>query len=83
MPYNGQVALCPVNSPNISSISFGLIGIYYEDYGAWKGINKKKDGRQLGTYEADAICQQMGYTGAYPGTAVIRSIENYDFNQCL
>ena len=82
-PYDGQIALCPVNSPNISSTSFGLVGIYYKDYGAWKGVNQRRGGKQLGAYEADAICRQMGFTGAYPGTAVIRNVENYDFQQCL
>jgi hypothetical protein len=84
-PYNGQVALCPIDndSANITSTSFGLVGIYYKDYGAWKGINQRRDGRQLGAYEADTICRDMGFTGAYSGTAVIRSVENYGFSKCL
>ena len=83
-PYNGKVALCPIDttSPNIYSTSFGLVGIYYQDYGAGKGINQR-DGKLLGTYEADAICRQMGFTGAYPGTAVTRSADNYNFSHCL
>ena len=85
MPYNGQVALCPTDntSVNIHSTSFGLVGIYYQDYGAWKGINQRGDGRVLGAYEADAICRQMGFTGAYPGTAITRNVENFNFSQCL
>ena len=81
-PYDGQVALCPVanTSADIYSTSFGLIGIYYTDYGAWKGINQRK---LLGAYEADTICRQMGFTGAYSGTAITRIVENYDFSKCL
>ena len=87
-PYDGQVALCPVDltngNKNISSTSFGLVGIYYEnnDYGSWKGINQK-DGKFLGAYEGDTICRQMGFTGAYPGTAVTRNVDNYNFSNCL
>ena len=87
-PYDGQVSLCPMDitsgDTNISSTSYGLVGIYYKnkDYGAWKGINQK-DGNLLGAYEADAICRQMGFTGAYPGTAVTRNVDNCNFLNCL
>lgn len=85
MPYDGQVAICPIdsNSANKFSTSFGLVGIYYQDHDAWKGINQRRDGKLLGAYEADAICRQMGFTGAYPGTAVARSVDNYAFSSCL
>ena len=83
-PYDGQVALCPIDttSSNRSSTSYGLVGIYYHDYGAWKGINER-DEKLLGAYEADAICRQMGFTGAYPGTAVTTIVDNYEFSNCL
>ena len=60
-----------------------MVGIYYKDYAAWKGINQRRDGKLLGAYEADTICRQMGFTGAYPGTAVARSVNNYSFSNCL
>ena len=85
-PYDGQVALCPTddtNSSDIFSTSFGLVGIYYQQYEAWKGIYQRRDGKPLGVYEADAICRQMGFTGAYPGTAVAISVNNHSFSNCL
>ena len=84
-PYDGQVLLCPVDSPSVSvnksSTSYGLVGVYYEDNGATKGINQKEE-QPLGSYEADAICQNMGFTGAYPGSAVTRNVDNSSFS-CL
>ena len=82
-PYDGKVALCPADdaTPN-SSTSFGLVSIYYSDYGAWRGLNQK-GGQPLGTYEADAICRQMGFTGAFPGSAVTRNATDYKFDKCL
>ena len=78
--YDGQVLLCPMDSKdsNKFSTSYGLVGIYYKDKGA-KGINQKGD-QPMGGYEADAICQSMGFTGAYPGSAVTRNVSNFTPN---
>ena len=83
-PYDGQVMLCPVDSNNVnkSSTSYGLVGMYYKDYEATKGINQKGE-QPMGGYEADAVCQSMGFTGAYPGSAVTRNVDNLLFSKCL
>ena len=84
-PYDGKVALCPADSSyrvNKSSTSFGLVSIYHKDYGAWRGLNQKS-GQLLGAYEADAICQQMGFTGAFSESVMSRNTTNYNFTKCL
>ena len=83
-PYDGQVLLCPMdsNSVNKSSTSYGLVGIYYKDYEATQGINQRGE-QPLGGYEADAICQSMGFTGAYSGSAVTRNVDNLPYSKCL
>ena len=87
-PYDGQVTLCPTNNTSWngtikSSTSFGLVGIYYtrNNDGDWKGINQK-DERRLTAITSDTICRQMGFTGAYPGTAVTQNAEQYNFSSC-
>ena len=82
--YDGQVSLCPVNtnSVNKSSTSYGLVGIYYKDNEAIKEINQKGE-LPLGGVEADTICLNMGFTGAYPGSAVTRNVDNFKYSNCL
>ena len=76
--------LCPVNSDSSTrvSTSYGLVGIYYEKYKATEGISQI-DEHPLGGLEADTICQNLGFTGAYPLSAVRKSVDNYDFSYCL
>ena len=82
--YDGQVSLCPVdyNGTDKLSTSFGLVRVHYVQNGATKGINQKGD-TPLGGIEADAVCRQMGFTGAYPRSAMTREVYNYTFNNCL
>jgi hypothetical protein len=90
-PYDGQVALChsdsahnnDINKNITTSISFGVIGIYYKDYDAWRGVNQRDGQPFLEGNEADAICRQMGFTEAYPGSAVMINASDYTFNHCL
>ena len=53
--------------------------------GGWRGINQNKSTSDafLGSIEADAICRQMGYTGAIPGSAVTVNASGYMFQTCL
>ena len=88
-PYDGQVTLCPAsdtiwNSTIKSSTSFGLVGLYYtyNNDGDWKGINQG-DEWLLTANASDTICRQMGFTGAYPGTAVTQNVDEYNFTFCL
>ena len=90
-PYDGQIGLCHSDSANNSNISnnaktstsFGVIGIYYKDYDAWRGVNQRDGQPPLGGNEADAICRQMGFTEAYPGSAMTINATDYTFDHCL
>ena len=90
-PYDGQVALCYSDSAHNSntnnnittSTSFGVIGIYYKDYSEWRGINQRGGQPVLKGNEADTICRQMGFTEAYPGSAMTITASNYTFDHCL
>ena len=85
-PYNGEVRLCPPDqeiSSNIkSSISYGVPALYFAEYGVWRGIIQTQSNAFLGNTEANAICRQMGYTGAIPGSATARNASNYTFDNC-
>ena len=91
VPYDGQVALCNSDSAYISdaannvttSVSFGVISIYYKDHDSWRGLNQRDGQPALVGNEADAICRQMGFTGAYPHSAVTINASNYTFRNCL
>ena len=90
-PYNGQVALChsdgahnnDANRNITTSTSFGVIGIHYKDYDAWRGLNQRDGQPSLEGNEADALCRQMGFTQAYPGSAVTMNASDYTFDHCL
>ena len=90
-PYDGQVALCPSDNALISdatenvttSTSFGVISIYYKDQDEWRGVNQRSGQPALKGNEADAICRQMGFTEAYPGSAVTINASDYTFKSCL
>ena len=86
-PYDGQVKLCPPdqetsNSDIEQSISYGIPALYFTDYNVWRGIVQKGSNEFLGNAEANAICRQMGYTGAIPGSAIARNATNYTFENC-
>ena len=90
-PYDGQVALCPSddaqNSDDGSNIttstSFGVVSIYYKTHDVWRGLNQRNGQPALEGNNADAICRQMGFTEAYPGSAVTINASDYTFNNCL
>ena len=90
-PYDGQVALCysdsaynnDANKNITSSTSFGVISIYYKDYETWRGVNQRDSQPSLEANEADAICRQMGFTEAYPGSAMTINASDYTFDRCL
>ena len=84
-PYNGKLALCPpdnaTSGPNERfSVSFGIVSLYLEGHDTWRGIDTKT---LLGITEANAICRQMGFTGAQRGSAVALSATDQTFNGCL
>lgn len=89
-PYDGEIRLCaPDNHTNYIesnikvSVSFGVVGMYFDEHSVWRGINQfNAQTDLLGSVEADTICKQMGYTGAIPGSAIARSASNYTFDTC-
>ena len=88
-PYNGEIRLCPpdnvVRTPsNVSSISFGVVAIYFDTHKTWRGLIQISDNALLGSNEANAICQQLGYSDAIVGSAVSKSsvITSYTFKRC-
>ena len=87
--YDGEVRLCPPramqgDSNNISSISFGVVALYFTEYDSWRGVIQlpTDSNALLGGNEADAICRQMGYTGAIVGSAISKSATSYNFDDC-
>ena len=85
-PYDGEVRLCPpdqeISGNTKSSVSYGVPALYFADYGVWRGILQAQSNAFLGNTEANAICRQMGFTGAIPGSATARNASNYTFDQC-
>ena len=84
-PYNGKLALCPTDNatsdPNIRlSVSFGMVSLYFASHGTWRGLDTSA---LLGTTEANAICRQMGYTGAVLGSATALSASDRTVDMCL
>ena len=85
-PYDGQVVLCPpqlVGIDNIRSTSFGVVGLRLKDL--IMGISQPAKSLPLAGSEADAICRQLGYTEAIPGSAATKAAyeaQQYMFNHC-
>ena len=86
--YDSQLLLCPPydsdNTSSIFSTSFGLVIMYSSKYDTWRGINQHNTSDPLGGNEADAICRQLGFTGAISGSAVTQRAlpQNYNFQHC-
>ena len=87
--YDGQIQLCPPDdddeeTSSLFSTSFGLIAMYSSKYDIWRGFNQPNNSAVLGGSEADAVCHQLGYTGAIPGSALTQRamLPNYTFNHC-
>ena len=84
--YNGYIMLCPPDNFNLTrrSNSFGLVAIYLTQHDSWRGLNQPNDSNPLGVNEANAICQQLGYTMAVPGSTVTsRAVQTtYTFKHC-
>lgn len=84
--YDGQLQLCPPDDDedisNLFSTSFGLVAMYSSKYDIWRGFNQPSDSVVLGGNEADAVCRQLGYTEAIPGSALTQRamLPNYTFN---
>ena len=84
--YDGYILLCPPDNftATTTSTSFGLVIIYLSKYDIWRGLNQPNGSEPLGLNEANAICQQLGYTTAVPGSAVTtRAVQpDYTFDHC-
>ena len=86
--YDGQLLLCPPDdyeeTSSLFSISFGLIVMYSSKYEIWRGFNQPNNSAVLRGNEADAVCRQLGYTQAIPGSALTQRamLPNYTFNHC-
>lgn len=89
MKYDGIIRLCPpdgINDDpnNITSVSFGVVALSFTDYTYWRGVLQRPTDKnaQLGGNEADAICRQLGYTGAIVGSAASKNSSGYTFEHC-
>ena len=86
--YDGEITLCPPDVPqgnaNITSSSFGVVTLYLQEHNVWRGINQNGTELKsfLGSFEADSICRQMGFTGAIPGSAITINASAYAFENC-
>ena len=87
--YNGQVRLCaPAGFHNdTQSTSFGVAQLYLKVHGGgWGGVNQHNMSVPLGSYEADSICRQLGYTNAVASyTMTVESVnatQPLDFGPC-
>ena len=88
--YDGQLSLCPPDpdtansTSSIFSKSFGLVIMYSSKYDIWRGFNQPNGSIALRGNEADAVCRQLGFTGAIPGSAVTQRAlpSNYTFQHC-
>ena len=82
--YDGQITLCSPDQPEpntITSASFGLVSISIAN--VITGLNQPNNTAPLGSYEADTICRQMGYTQSIPRSAVARrAVPEYSFTEC-
>ena len=73
---------------NIRSTSFGVVGIRLHD--KIMGISQPaagsgKKSQPLGGNEADALCRQLGYTEAIPGSVATKAayeMQQYTFDYC-
>ena len=81
---DGQLQICSPDSTevtnDITSVSFGIIGIYFNKH--WRAIGNATIS-QGASYLADLMCISLGFQKAVSGSIkTAQAVEQYTFSAC-